>query len=282
MCLYLETLRKHSKAKIILRPQNVESKVWKRFLENIINPFKKIYLQTANRRLQKFERTMTNLVDGIIAISPEDAYSINAFAPDTPLIDIPMGFDFNKMVNYDEDRQYINFPVFYHLGSMDWMPNIQGMKWFIDKVFPLVLKKYPDFKLNIAGKKMPDWFFKQQSKNLIVDAEINDAFKYQEDKAIMIVPLLSGGGIRIKIIEGMSLGKTIISTSIGAEGVPYTDQKNILIANSKEDFAVQIGKCIQSKEYCKLIGREAKILAEENFDLNRTAKKMILFYRSLC
>lgn len=281
MCLYLDTLRKHSKAKIILRPQNVESQVWSRFLRNKVNFFKSIYLQMATNRLLIFEKRVTKKVDGIIAISSQDAKILKSFSPNTPLIDIPMGIDYNKIVECNLAQQYANFPMFYHLGSMDWFPNMQGIKWFVSEVFPSVLKKYPDFKLRIAGKKMPDWLYKNQSNNLIIDGEVSDAFKYQENMAIMIVPLLSGGGIRIKIIEGMSLGKTIISTSIGAEGIPYTDKKNILIADNKEEFVKQIGKCFNSKKLCEDIGSEALTLAKQNFDLSNTAKKMIWFYKNL-
>jgi glycosyltransferase involved in cell wall biosynthesis len=281
MCLYIDTIRKYSKAKVILRPQNVENKVWKRFLNNKINPVSKTYLRIATNRLIKFEKDMANKVDGIIAISSVDANSFRSYAPKIPLINIPMGFDFNKIRTYDFKKQFNNFPVFYHLGSMDWLPNVQGIKWFIEEVIPFVKEEYPDFIFRIAGKKMPEWFHKRQDKNLIVEGEIRDSLKYHEDKAIMIVPLLSGGGIRIKIIEGMALGKTIISTSIGAEGIPYTDQENILIANTKEDFAIQISKCLHSIEFCREIGRKAQILATKNYDCNKTAKSMIRFYKSL-
>ncbi len=281
MCLYLDTIRKHSYAKVILRPQNVENKVWKRFLENKINQVKKIYLRIATNRLLKFEMQMSNKVDGIIAISGDDADTFHTYAPDTPVVTVPIGFDFRKINAYETNKQFENFPVFYHLGSMDWLPNVQGIKWFIEEVMPYVRDVYPGFIFRIAGKKMPEWFYKQKNENLIVDQEVRESLIYHEDKAVMIVPLLSGGGLRAKIIEGMALGKTIISTSIGAEGIPYMDQENILIANTKEDFAVQIQKCRDSKEFCQKIGRNAQLLAMENFDCNKTAKSMIRFYNSL-
>jgi len=281
MCLYLKTIRKYSKAKVILRPQNVESQVWNSYLENKMNPLKKIYLQTATDRLLKFEKKMANKVDGIIAISPDDANTFRTWAGRTPITDIPIGFDLKTISTYGTEQQYDDLPVFYHLGSMDWMPNVQGVKWFIEEVIPFVIKQHPGFKFRIAGKKMPEWFFKHQSKNLADDGEVIDSLKYQSDKAIMIVPLLSGGGIRVKIIEGMALGKTIISTSVGAEGIPYTDQENILIADTKEEFARQIGQCFQSKKFCLEVGKKAQILAQENYDLNNTASKMIRFYNKL-
>ena len=281
LCIYIDTLRKHSSAKIILRPQNVENIVWKRLLESKTNPFSKAYLQIATERLVKFEIKMAKKVDGIIAISSVDANLFKSYVQGTPIADVPFGFDFKNTCSYDYNKQFVDFPEFYHLGSMDWMPNIQGIRWFIEEVIPYIKKDYPEFIFRIAGKKMPKWFYKQQNNNLVVVGEIEDSFKFHENYAIMIVPLLSGGGIRAKIIEGMALGKVIISTAIGAEGIPYTDQENILIANSKEDFVAQINKCRNSIEFCQKISKNAKIFAKGNYDFNKTAKSMIQFYKSV-
>ena len=281
LSLYIDTIRKHSKASIVLRPQNVENQVWKRVLKNNIQPVKKVYLKVATKRLEKFEMEVSKKVDGIIAISPGDAETFKIYAPKTPLIEVPAGFDFNSLSLYDFNKQFTNFPIFYHLGSMDWYPNIQGVRWFVKEVLPVIKTDCPDFVFRLAGKKMPRWIDKLQSKNLAIDGEPKDALKYHEDKAVMIVPLLSGGGLRVKIIEGMALGKTIISTSIGAEGIPYTDQQNILIADDAETFADQIKRCMGSKEFCRNIGKHAQKLAIEKYDYQKTTKKMISFYKSL-
>lgn len=278
LCLYLKTIRKYSVAGVILRPQNVEHKVWQRILSNKLNPFKKLYLRIATIRLKKFEIAMAANVDGIIAISPEDTDSFSKFAPETPVIFVPAGFNFSPAVEYDYDKQYSTFPVFYSLGSMDWLPNILGIKWFIEEVIPEVIVEYPDFVFRIAGKRMPGWISGLQSPHLIIDGEIEDALKYHEDKSVMIVPLFAGGGIRIKIIEGMALGKTIISTTIGAEGIPYRDGENILISDTRETFVSQIKKCMNSVELCRKISSQARILAAENFNYTCNAEKMIHFY----
>ena len=281
LCLYLETIRKYSTAKVILRPQNVENQVWNRILKNEINPFKKVYLRIATNRLKEFELLMADKVDGIIAISSPDAETFKTYAPGKPVVTVPIGFDFSRINSFDTHLQFKDFPVFYHLGSMDWLPNVQGIKWFIEEVIPFIHLDNPEFVFRIAGKKMPGWFYKQQNNHLIVDEEINDSLTYHSDKSVMIVPLLSGGGLRAKIIEAMAMGKTIISTTIGAEGIPYTDQENILIANTKEEFALQIKKCRDSKEFCQTIGRNAQQLAIENYDCNVTSKSMMQFYSGL-
>ncbi len=281
LCLYLETIRKYSKAKVVLRPQNVENQVWNRFMKNRMNPATRAFLFIATWRLEKFEREMSRKADGIITISPGDEEVFRRYAPGTPVVSVPIGFDFMNTGSFTENRHPGRFPVFYHLGSMDWFPNIQGLKWFIKEVFPLVINENPEFIFRLAGKKMPAWFYERQGKNLIVDGEVGDSLKYHVDKAILIVPLLSGGGLRAKIVEAMALGKTILSTTIGAEGIPYTDQENILIADSKEEFAIQIKKCMNSQEFCRKIGRNARKLALENYDCNHTASQMIQFYHGL-
>ncbi|MEI6576304.1 MAG: glycosyltransferase [Bacteroidota bacterium] len=278
LCLYLDTIRKYSRARVVLRPQNVENKVWERYLAHAYNPFIKSYLRLATKRLKQFEIKQVAKVDGIIAISEADRQLFALYAPKIAMATVPIGFDFSIRQYLDTERQFENFPVFYHLGSMDWLPNAQAIRWFVEEVMPFVIKDYPEFIFRIAGKNMPQWFIKRQNKHLIVDRKVSESVDYHADKAIMIVPLLSGGGIRAKIIEGMALGKVIISTTIGAEGIPYTDQKNILIGNTKEELAIQISKCRESKEFCRMIGKNAQLLALEYYDCRNIAQQMIKFY----
>ena len=281
MCQYIDTIKSHSKARVVLRPQNVEHVIWQRIVANGMHPFRRQYLQLCTTRLKRYEHSMANKVDGIMAISPKDKKMFEEMAPQRPIIHIPVGFDFAAIRPNDLSQHDKGTPTFYHLGSMDWMPNIQGMQWFIEDVLPMVVKSFPDFTLHVAGKGMPPWFYKHQGKNLMIDGEVADAAKYQQDKAVLIVPLMSGSGVRVKIIEAMALGKTVISTSIGAEGIPYTKGKNILIADSADEFLEQIDRCICSEAFCKAIGREAQILARAHFDRDVLAQEMIQFYQRL-
>jgi glycosyltransferase involved in cell wall biosynthesis len=128
---------------------------------------------------------------------------------------------------------------------------------------------------------MPWFLFQKSNGNLIIEGEVEDAVKYQEDKAIMFVPLLTGSGIRAKIIEGMSMGKTIISTLVGAQGIAYTNNENILIADTPEEFVTQFEKCVYSEQLCRKIGSNAKKFAIEKFNAKSCAKMMIDFYNKL-
>ena len=279
--LYLDVIKSYSKAKLVFRPQNVESIIWKRYLSNIRNPFKKLFIKIATRRLEKFEKNESGKVDGIITLTKDDANIFKTFVKDTRIVDIPMGFDFGNLGKYDFNEQYKDFPIFYHLGSMDWLPNEEAIRWFVDDVLHLVIDKIPDVRIHIAGRNMQDYFYQRKSNNLIIEGEINNPIEYQNDKAIMIVPLLSGSGIRAKIVEGIALGKTIITTTIGAQGIKYKNGENLLIADTPEEFAEQMFKCYQSKDFCKMIGNNARKLSSSKYHYISIASEMTNFYEKL-
>lgn len=278
MCLYIQVIRKHSKAKIVLRTQNVEFQVWNRYIKKIKNPLKKKFLAIAARRLQHFERTAPGLTDGVIAITREDGATYKDSTKNIPIAQVPVSFDFDQLTGYDFKAQFIDFPKLYHLGAMNWRPNEEAIEWFLKDIYPAIHENIPNLPIYLAGKYMPERFLQKANKSLHVEGFVTDALKFQEDKAILIVPLLSGSGIRAKIIEGMALGKTIISTRLGAQGIDYEAEKHLLIADSPEEFVSQLKKCIQSKELCENIGRNARELAKKEYHPLECANKMIAFY----
>ena len=124
------------------------------YLKNINNPFKKIFIRVATRRLKKFEEEIVSKADGIIAITSNDAEIFKQYAPRIPVIDIPVSFNYSLIDNYDFEKQFIDFPIVYHIGSMDWRPNEEAIKWFINNVFPELKKELPRIKIYLAGKKI--------------------------------------------------------------------------------------------------------------------------------
>jgi glycosyltransferase involved in cell wall biosynthesis len=172
------------------------------------------------------------------------------------------------------------FSVF-HLGSMDWMPNLEAVDWFLNNVYEKLIRHIPEIKIYLAGKDMPQRIKEIANRNLIVMDRIEDSKGFMNDKSLMIVPLLSGGGMRVKIIEGMALGKPIVSTTVGAEGINYTTQKNILIADTPDDFISAIVKFKNDKEFCKSIGENARKLVEKEYDNKVIGRELLNFYEKL-
>jgi polysaccharide biosynthesis protein PslH len=276
MTPYIETIRRFSKAKIVLRSHNLEYIIWERLAEATKSKPRKTYLNLLAKRLKKYETDIINMVDGIVTISAVDETKYKKFDLQVPIINIPFGIPLEK---YPLDYSTTEYPSLFHLGSMDWKPNIEGVEWFIDKIWPSITLKMPQVKLYLAGREMPKNITNWKLPNVIVLGEIESAVKFMQSKSVMIVPLLSAGGIRVKIIEGLALGKTIISTKIGAEGIDYKNGENILIANNAEEFTASISKLFVDEEYFKTIGRNARKLAEEKFDNKVLTKQLVDFYK---
>jgi glycosyltransferase involved in cell wall biosynthesis len=275
---YVETIRKNSKAKIIFRSHNVEHCIWERLTVLTGNPLKKVYLKLLASRLKKYEVRMLNNYDAIACITDLDTQLFKKLGCRIPLIHVPFGI---QLTDYKPATSNAEFPSLFHIGAMNWMPNEKAIKWFLEKVWTKIHLKYPDLNLYLAGRNMPGWLLQLKTKHVIVLGEVRDSSEFMNSKSIMVVPLQSGGGMRVKIIEGMALGKTIISTSIGAEGIAYTNKTNILIANSDEEFVEAIEQCIANKVFSDEIGRNARILIENKYDNRKISECLSEFYQTL-
>ncbi|MDD4603461.1 MAG: glycosyltransferase family 4 protein [Bacteroidales bacterium] len=277
MCPYIKTIRRHSKAKIILRAHNIEHRIWERVAEETKNPIRKWYISHLAHTLKRYEKKIIREIDGIIAITPTDAeYFGRSIQNQGKIIDIPFGIDPNQ---YPVDFKEVEFPSLFTLGSMNWIPNQEGIRWFLTNVWLDIHNQFPTLKYYLAGREMPSWMRSLNLPNVIVLGEVEDARIFISSKAIMIVPLFSGSGIRIKIIEGMAMGKTIISTSLGAEGIDCSDRANILIANLPCEFFEMISVSVTDRSLCERIGIQARKLVEEKYQTKKLIQKLIGFYQ---
>ena len=275
---YIETIRKYSKAKIILRSHNVEHIIWERLAVSEKNFLKKNYLNLLAKRLKQYELKTLSEVDGIISITSVDETIFRSLGFKKSIVSIPLGIDINDYLRSSPEKSEM---VLYHLGSMDWLPNLEGINWFLSECWEIVNRSNPDAKLFLAGRDFPHSIIDANFPNVICDGLVADAASYTMNKQIMIVPLLSGSGMRVKIIQGLAAGKTIISTSIGAEGIEVEHEKNILIANTPPEFATLIKRCLENENWCRQIGENGRKLATEKYSLECTGKAVGKFYKRL-
>ena len=274
MAPYIETIREHSDATIVLRAHNVEHLIWDRIAKKTKFPLKRWYLNHLVRTLRKYEMDVINKVDGIAAITYRDAAFFRGETA-VPVIDIPFG------VNPDEFNpayEVKDNPTLYHIGSMNWMPNEEGIRWFLNNVWDKVAKRKPDLQLNLAGRNMPKWLLKLKKKNVNVVGEVPDAKEFVKNNDIAVVPLLSGSGIRIKIIESMAMGKTVVTTMVGAEGIQYSEYENIIIADSPSKMVEVICKIVKEPKEAQRIGCNARRLVEDIYDNKKIIERLLLFY----
>ena len=208
VCPYFEVISTNSNAKIVLRAHNVESDIWKGLAKQTNNLLKKCYLNLLQRKLSNYEKAIVSKMDGIICISEKDANWMKKQSAKY-ISTIPFAIDAESETNSSAKKNTL-----FHIGSMDWIANVQGVKWFLKKVFPIINLLQKDVVLHLAGRSMSNHFNDFANENIVLDGEVESAKAFMQKHNIMIVPLWNGSGIRIKILEAMALGKTIISTSI--------------------------------------------------------------------
>jgi polysaccharide biosynthesis protein PslH len=275
---YINTIRKYSNARIVLRAHNIEHLIWKRIASKVKNPLKRIYLYYLAEKLRKYENHIFNSVDGIACISKIDTGFIGKSEVAIPLETVPFGMMVADNIIVPELSGNLTF---FYIGSMDWIPNQEAIKWFLDYCMPLIAEKFPKNKIFLAGRNMPSWVSSYKYSNLEIIGEVNNAIEFINSHDIMLVPLFSGSGVRIKILEGMSLGKVIISTTIGAEGINCTDGKNILIADTPEQFIEKFRFCIDNPDDSKMVGANALTLVKERHNIINTTRILVEFYERL-
>lgn len=275
---YIDTVKALSHARLVYRAHNIEHDIWERLaVKEHFRPRKK-YLEFLARRLKIYETEQINRFHQIFAISQRDKQKFVLMGCQTRLDVFPVAIDLTK---YKIDASKTVYPTLFHLGAMDWRPNKEGLAWFLDEVWPDIESLNRELRFYIAGKNMPKEFFEYDSENLIVEGEVFDAVEFINSKAIMIVPILNGTGMRVKIIEGMAMQKCIIATTAAAEGIEYQHKKNILIADTTDEFYRLILQCITQPSIIQEIGINARITAKTNHDIYLITEKMYESYKSL-
>lgn len=277
---YIKTVRSYSKSKIILRSHNIEYIIWERLSMKNNNPFKKLYLRLLSIQLKNYEFGILKKIDGIATISNKEKNKYLELEFPLKIVTIPFGIETKNYKNKTKNREDRKLK-FFHLGSMDWKPNLEAVGWLLDEIWPKIQKKIPNAELHLAGKNMPDWLFKKKNINVFNHSEVKDSSKFISDHDVMLVPLLSAGGIRIKIIEGMAHGKAVISTKIGAEGIEYKNQENILIADSSKEFYNEALKIYSGETNFYKIGENAREHILQTYDQNKISKKLVSFFESV-
>jgi glycosyltransferase involved in cell wall biosynthesis len=282
MTTYCHTIKRFSKAKILLRSHNLEYMIWERLAAKTRNPAKNMYIKLLAKQLKKYEVGVFESIDGIIAISQTDADKYTRLGFDKPMIVAPFGVDLEKYpsqpvtpAEYTKDTAIKAF----HIGAMDWQPNIEGMVWFIEKIWNALKADLPKLELHLAGRNMPDWMDEYSGKGIHIHGEVNSAIEFMSKHDIMIVPLLSAGGMRVKIIEGMALGKVIIATTIAAEGIDCTNRKNILLADDVNEFKAQLNWLLEDAQRLHQIASNARQFVEVKYDNTQITKNIISFYQ---
>ncbi|RGR83286.1 glycosyltransferase [Heyndrickxia coagulans] len=261
---------------VFLRQHNIESIILKRAYETEKLPLRKLYLLIQYKKLRKYESEICSKMDKIFVITDEDKKVLQKMNSDLPKIGVvKAGVDLNKYkpLIKEEDKQNYNL-VF--VGSMSWLPNENGMLWFCENVLPRLINNIPNIKLYIVGKNPSEKIKSLEMSfpnHVEVTGYVEDEREYISMGDVFIVPLLIGGGMRLKILNALAMKRAVISTSIGAEGINL--KSSYLIADTPKDFGEKIELLIRDKEYREKLEIRGYNEVVENYSFKSVLKPLL-------
>jgi glycosyltransferase involved in cell wall biosynthesis len=278
MAVYLPLIRKYSKASVSMRAHNIEHLIWERHTNNETHKLKKKYLEIQSARLKKFELDHLALMDALVFITDADRNIYRSLGGKKISTSIPCGL--NPEDYSTEVPEEFRYDIA-HLASLDWLPNQQGLEWFLEEVWPLVLEARPQSRIAIGGRNMPKKLFNHANDNLWLFAEVDDAQRFIKAAKIAIIPLLAGSGMRIKLVEYMAMGQACVSTIIGAEGINLEANKEVLLAHEAEAFAAAIILLLDNDTERENMSQAARKKFEKEYANASLGANLLKFYQTL-
>ena len=242
----LAMYRLNSKAVKIIDAHNVEYDNFKR-MAKVGNPLKKLFYHLESYKFYREETRVCRKLDGLLVTSERDISVFEKSVPGVPKFLIPNGVD----ANYFYPKKVKSKPhslVF--VGMMKYVPNYDGINFFLDEIFPKILTVYPDATITIIGKNPPKSITKRANRNIIVTGFVEDTRPYIQESSVYVVPLRMGGGTRLKVIEALAMKIPLVTTSIGCEGIDISHGESALIADDPQEFANAVMKLFIDKELC--------------------------------
>ncbi len=242
---------------MLLMTHNVESVIWERYRLTAENPLKKAYIALQWRKMERFEAGACRLFDEICCVSENDARVLRELS----------GIGSARVVPNGVDPAYfapMGLPVrpasMVFTGSMDWRPNQDGVSWFLDAVFPRIVRELPGAGLDIVGRAPPEPLARRwrAAGNVRVSGTVPDVRPAVDAASLYIVPLRVGGGSRLKILEALAMGKAVLSTTLGAEGLELADGEHLLLRDDAASFAAQAADMLRHPDRYAAMARSGR------------------------
>jgi glycosyltransferase involved in cell wall biosynthesis len=272
---YISVIKRYSSAKILLRTHNMEYEIWDRLYKGANWGVSKLLYKWLARQMFRYESFRLHSIDYLIAISKRELLMFKASHPSLNGSVVPITWNVSKESYQKTLKSNTQNISLFFIGSLDWKPNQEGLLWFLHKVWPICHARFPNLTFYVAGRNMPDKIKQIILDGVIMMGEVDDAVAFVNQHDIAIVPLLSGSGMRAKIIEAMGLGKVVITTSIGLEGIEAQDAIDVCLANSPEEFIDVIQHLLNHPADMIQIGINAHKNIVNNYESVAMGKKLI-------
>ena len=244
-------------------------------------PLARLSYYSAVKQFPKYERGIYQKADLCTMASETEKETVLSLYPKAKVSVIPNGVDTSFFpFEKDDHKNIVELPLLF-IGSMAYQPNEDAILFFLNQVWPELCPKYPQIKLNIIGRDPTPAVQKLAGDSVQVSGWVDDVRPYFNNSSVLIVPLRSGGGTRLKILEAMACGLPVVSTRIGAEGLDITDGENILLADEVDDFAEAILRLFNDQELMNRLRWNGRRLVEEKYEWKLIANKLEESYRRL-
>ncbi|HEX8707360.1 MAG TPA: glycosyltransferase [Pyrinomonadaceae bacterium] len=257
----------------VLFQHNVEAMIWKRHYEVQKNPVKRAFLYGQWRKAVAYERAACRRFDYVVAVSRDDSELMRREYGVEHVADVPTGVDTDYFRPRGVEQTEPHNLVF--TGSMDWLPNEDAIRYFTEQIMPRIKASVPGVTLTVVGRNpYPSLIeLSRRDPSIIVTGRVEDVRPYMERAAAYVVPIRVGGGTRLKIYEAMAMEKPIISTTIGAEGLPVCDGSELLLADTPDAFAESVVRVLTNQSLARELGARAAATVREKFGWRRVARE---------
>lgn len=264
---------------VVLRAHNVEYRIWETLAQGSRNILKKWYFNSLAQRMQGFEKWLVRHVDAVAAITEEDIVRLRELGCPAPVALVPAAVELSA---FQPDPAVVPKPrTVFMIGSLNWLPNLEGLEWLLREVWPTIHAELPDLELHVAGTAPPAHLLAPRTDNVFIHGFVDSAAAFMRQYDLMLVPLLSGGGMRIKIIEGLALGKAILSTGLGAEGVAVRDGHDSVLRDGAAAWQQTLRDYYHGRLPVAAIGAAAAATAAEVYDNRRVTERFETLYARL-
>ncbi len=263
---------------IVLNAHNVEHALLTARIDVEPRRLARLFLRNQIAKLREFERVACQRASAILACSRDDAIQLRQLAPDTPVSVVPNGVDL-ELNRPDDSAIDPNRMVF--VGQMGWFPNRDGIEWFFADIFPRILKRHPDARFTLVGKHVGLTVPDALREHVDLAGFVPDVRRPVLESAIYVVPLRAGSGTRLKVLEAMALGKAIVTTSIGAEGIELGPGRDALFADDAQGFADAVLRLYHEPDTAARLGAAARQVAEQRYGWDAIGHDMLPLYSRL-
>ncbi|HZI28455.1 MAG TPA: glycosyltransferase [Gemmatimonadaceae bacterium] len=257
----------------VLFQHNVEAAIWKRHAAVKTNPLARAYFAEQWRRMKHFEGRECRRFGSVVAVSRADAAELEREYGIRGVGDVPTGVDTEFFRPSGNAARHPHEVVF--TGSMDWMPNGDGITWFADDILPRIHRVMPDVTLTVVGRNPPPAIqaLVARDSRLRVTGTVPDVRPYMDQASVFVVPLRVGGGTRLKIYEAMAMECPLVATTIGAEGLPVEQSRHLMIADGADAFANAVLELLQDPGRARAMGLTAAEWVRNNYGWERAAEE---------